>query len=109
MRWLGGIYNPQTTTIVVGEGAGDGRTGQSGALPDNHCALSGARHVSTTVRVRSWSTVEAFVILLHRTVRCPLTSDMHCSSAQRAVGAHGAIAPLVHRIVWWHTGQSDEL
>jgi hypothetical protein len=55
--------------------------------PDNHCALPGAHHVSTTVRVRSWSTVGAFVILLHRTVRCLLTSTLwllrgtvhHCS------------------------------
>ena len=33
--------------------AGDGCTGQFGAPPDSHCALSGARHVSATVRVRS--------------------------------------------------------
>ena len=38
--------------------------------PDSHCALPGARHVSTTVRVRSWSTIGVVVILLHRTVRC---------------------------------------
>jgi hypothetical protein len=34
-------------------GALHGRTRQSGAPPNSHCALSGARHVSATVRV--WS------------------------------------------------------
>jgi hypothetical protein len=33
----------------------------------------------------------------------------HCSSAQSTVGAQGAVAPLAHQIVRWHTGQSDEL
>jgi hypothetical protein len=32
---------------------GDGRTGQSGAPPDSHCAMSSARHISATVRVQS--------------------------------------------------------
>jgi hypothetical protein len=86
---VGGIYSPQpllwSLVKTAGDGrintpqplpwslvktAGDGRTGQSGAPPNNHCALSGARHVSTTVRVRSWSTVGAFIVLLHQTVRC---------------------------------------
>jgi hypothetical protein len=44
-----------------------------------HCALSSVRHVSATVSVRSWSTVGAFVVLLHRTVWCSLTSERHCS------------------------------
>jgi hypothetical protein len=33
----------------------------------------------------------------------------HCSSEQSIVGAQGAVAPLAHRTVWWHTGQSGEL
>jgi hypothetical protein len=33
--------------------AGDGRTGQSGGAPDRYCSLSGARHVSVSIRV--WS------------------------------------------------------
>jgi hypothetical protein len=49
MRWLGGIYSPNHFLAV----AGDGRTGQSGGIPDSHCSLSGARHVSTFVRVLS--------------------------------------------------------
>jgi hypothetical protein len=53
MRWLGGIYSLPTTSSRWLIFAGDGRTGQSGAPPDNHYALSGARHVSTTVRVQS--------------------------------------------------------
>jgi hypothetical protein len=32
---------------------GDGRTRQVGGAPDNHCSLSGARHVNTSIRV--WS------------------------------------------------------
>jgi L,D-peptidoglycan transpeptidase YkuD (ErfK/YbiS/YcfS/YnhG family) len=67
---VGGIYSLPTTSSRWLNSAGDGRTGQSGAPPDSQCALSGARHVSATVRVRSWSIVRAFVVLLHRTVRC---------------------------------------
>jgi hypothetical protein len=50
---VGGIYSLPTTSSRWLISAGDGRTGQSGAPPDSHCALSGARHVSATVRVRS--------------------------------------------------------
>ena len=106
---VGGIYSLPTTFSRWLNSAGDGRTGQFGAPPDNHCALSGACHISTTVRVQSWSTIGAFVVLLYQTVRCPLTSDMHCSRRQVTVGVQGAVAPLAHRIVRWHTGQSGEL
>jgi hypothetical protein len=43
---VGGIYSPQPLSshgqrlLVMG-------------APDNHCSLSGARHVNATVRVRS--------------------------------------------------------
>jgi hypothetical protein len=50
---VGGIYNLPTTSNRWLISAGDGRTGQSVAPPDSHCALSDARHVSATVRVRS--------------------------------------------------------
>jgi hypothetical protein len=53
MRWLGGIYSLPTTSSRWLIFAGVGRTGQSGAPPDSQCALSSARHVSATVRVRS--------------------------------------------------------
>jgi hypothetical protein len=52
MRWLG-VFIAPTTSIVVGEAAGDGRTGQSGAPPDRYCALSGASSRHPTVKVRS--------------------------------------------------------
>jgi hypothetical protein len=69
MRWLGGIYSLPTTYKRWLNSAGDGRTEQSGV-----------RHVSATIRVRSWSNVWTFVVLLHQTVRCALTSVQHCSS-----------------------------
>jgi hypothetical protein len=50
---VGGIYSLPTTSSRWPITAGDGRTGQSSAPPDSHCALSGARHVRATVRV--WS------------------------------------------------------
>jgi hypothetical protein len=71
--------------VAVGEAAGDGRTGQSGAPLDKHCSLSGALPCHPTVRVRSWSTVGGFVLLRHWTVRCPfdfatLTSARYCAA-----------------------------
>jgi hypothetical protein len=50
---VGGIYSLPTTSSHLLKSASDGRTGQSGAPLDSHCALSDARHVSATVRVRS--------------------------------------------------------
>jgi hypothetical protein len=109
MRWLGGFIAPNHfhsrwwRLLVMG-------------APDNHCALSGARYVSATVRVWSWSAVGAFVVLLHQAVQCHtgqsgalwlLCSDFwrgtvaHCSSCQSTVGVQGAVARLVHRTVRW--------
>jgi hypothetical protein len=39
--------------LAVGKAAGDGHTGQSDTPSDSHCALSDARHISASVRVRS--------------------------------------------------------
>jgi hypothetical protein len=50
---VGVFYSLPTTSSRWLISAGDGRTGQSCAPPDNHCALSGARHVNAIVRVRS--------------------------------------------------------
>jgi hypothetical protein len=50
---VGGIYGLPTTSSRWLNFVGDGRTGQSGAAPDSHCALSGARHVSATIMVLS--------------------------------------------------------
>jgi hypothetical protein len=117
---VGGIYSLPTTSSRWLNSVGDGCTGQSGV-----------RHISATVRVQSWSIIGAFVILLHRTVRChtgqsgatpdspvpfdfcALTSARHCSTLFLLTKQ-----PLVHRepllpwltvTVWWHTGQSGEL
>jgi hypothetical protein len=49
---IGGIYSLRATSSRWLFSAGDGHTGQSGAPPDSHCALSGACHVSATIRVR---------------------------------------------------------
>jgi hypothetical protein len=54
-----------TTKVAVGEAAGDGRTGQSGAPPDRHCRLSGATPRHPTVRV--WSSVDRWGL-------CPLAA-----------------------------------
>ena len=50
---VGGIYSLPTTSSRWLISAGDGRTGQSDAPTDSHCALSGARHVNATIRVLS--------------------------------------------------------
>jgi hypothetical protein len=48
-----GIYSLPTTSSRWLNSTGDECTGQSCAPPDSHCAQSGARHVSATVRVLS--------------------------------------------------------
>jgi hypothetical protein len=50
---VGGIYSLPTTSSRWLNSAGDGRTRQSGAPPDSHCALSGAHYDSAIVRVLS--------------------------------------------------------
>jgi hypothetical protein len=50
---VGGIYSLPTTSSRCLVSTGVGCTGQSDAPSDNHCALSGARHVSATVMVQS--------------------------------------------------------
>jgi hypothetical protein len=67
--WLGVFISP-TTLVAVGEAAGDGHTGQSGAPPDRHCSLSGAPPRHPTVRVQSGVNRWSFVFLRHWTVRC---------------------------------------
>jgi hypothetical protein len=52
---VGGIYSPAlTTSKALAVFVVDGHTGQSGGAPDNHCSLSGARHVSASVGVWSY-------------------------------------------------------
>jgi hypothetical protein len=92
--------------------------------PVSHLKVSGAPPHHPIVRAWSWSTVGGFVLMWHRIVRChtgqsgaPLTccSDFcrdtvpHCSFVRVDHCAQIAVAPLVHRPVQWHTGQSGEL
>jgi nitrate reductase gamma subunit len=87
-------------------------------------SLSGAPPRHLTVRVRSWSTIGGFVLLWHRTVQCytgqssapsdfpalTLLRTIHCCRGfcSRPL-AQIVVAPLNHRTVRWHTGQSGEL
>jgi hypothetical protein len=77
-----------------------------------HRTVSGAPPRHPVVRAWSWSTVGGFVLMWHRTVRCPsdllqcycdalfirqsrpLHVDSHCSA-----GAPDSL--VVHRTVWW--------
>jgi hypothetical protein len=125
--WLGDIYSPQPPTSrwvrLLSMGAPDSLV--------RHWTVSGAPPRHPTVRVLEQSTVGGFVLMRHRTVRCateqvlftvrcasdtttltlrPLFFTVHvsgrcCSRPLRWI----VIAPLVHRTVRWHTGQSDEL
>jgi hypothetical protein len=104
MWWLGGIYSPQPLCsrrqglLVMG-------------APDSHYALSGVHHVSTTVRVQSSWPLEALVVLLHRIVRCPLTSvealftvEHFCSRPLAPVShcsAGSPDSPAAYRTVRW--------
>jgi hypothetical protein len=117
MRWLG-VFIASQPLLAVGWFL------LSMGAPDSHCALSGARHVSATVRVRSSWPLGRLVVLLHQTVWWHIGQSgdlwLCCSnfcaalfitvhSAQSIVGAQGVVAPLAHRTVWWHTRQSGEL
>jgi hypothetical protein len=115
LKWLVGVVFIATNQIVaVGEGCWRWA----------HRTVSGAPPRHPVVRAWSWSTVGGFVLMWHRTVLCdtgqsgaPVTncSDfcrVHCSvlfTVRVDRCALIAIAPLVHRIVRWHIGQSGEL
>jgi hypothetical protein len=97
------------------------------SAPDSqvrHRTVSGVPPRHPPVRVWSWSTIGGFVLMWHRTVRCdtgqsgaPLTNcsdfcSVHCSvlfTIRVDRCAQVVVAPLVHRIVRWHIGQSGEL
>jgi hypothetical protein len=72
--------------LTIG-GLSSSGTGQSGAAPDTHCSLSGA----PLTLLALFFTVQRSARLLQSTI------------------ARVAVAPLVHRTVRWHTGQSGEL
>jgi hypothetical protein len=105
MTGWGGIYSHQPNCSrwrrLLAMGASDS--------PVRHRTVSGAPPHHPVVRAWSWSTVEGFVLMRHRTVWCPLTfcSDfcretvLHCSSVRVDRCAQIAVAPLVHRTVRW--------
>jgi hypothetical protein len=125
---VGGIYSPQPPSSRWGRllvmGAPDSPVRHwRGPV---HCLVR--RHVTQPLGSRARSNVGGFVLTRHRTVRChtrqvlftvrcasdfaALTRRAHCSTV--SVFCSGplrelAIAPLAHRTVRWHTGQSNEL
>jgi hypothetical protein len=122
--WWLGVFIALNHQSSRWEATGDGRTGQSGAPPDTHCLVSGAPPRHPTVRVQEQLTVGAFVFLWHWAVwwctgqsGAPLTrcSDfcraLYCTVPTVRVNrcTEVAVAPLAHRTVRWHTGQSGEL
>jgi hypothetical protein len=74
-----GIYSLPTTSNYWLVSVGDRRTGQSGAPPDSHCALSGARHVSAAVTVGMSCRLAAPDSPVPSDF-CVLTSARHCSA-----------------------------
>jgi hypothetical protein len=116
----GGIYSHQPNCSrwrrLLAMGAPDS--------PVRHRTVSSEPPRHLVVRAWSWSTVGGSVLMWHRTVQCytrqsgaPLTncSDfcrVHCFvlftvRVDRCMQI--VVAPLVHRTVRWHTGQSGEL
>jgi hypothetical protein len=65
-----------------------GGTGESGAAPDKHCSL--------------------FSAPLTAALLCSCTVHLEFSFCRRPL-REVVVAPLVHRTVQWHTGQSGEL
>jgi hypothetical protein len=124
--WLGGIYSPQPPNgrwgRLLPKGAPDSlvchRTGNVG------CPV--CRHVTQPVGFGSSRPLHFVVFLCpvpHRTapVHCPVRSDSAlwlCRALLRTVHlsisfcsrplCELVVAPLVHRTVQWHTGQSGE-
>jgi fatty-acid desaturase len=115
LKWPVGVVFIATNQIVaIGEGCWRWAHRTVSSEPPRHLV----------VRAWSWSTVRGSVLMWHRTVQCytrqsgaPLTncSDfcrVHCSvlftvRVDRCVQI--VVAPLLHRTVRWHTGQSGEL
>jgi hypothetical protein len=117
---VGGIYSPQP---AVGVAAVDGCTGQSGAPPDT---VRCASHVTQPLGFESCRPLEALSSSgtgqssaapdRHCSLSgAPLTLSctvVHCSNVRRRCSRllrWIVVTPLVHRTVWWHTGQSGEL
>jgi hypothetical protein len=84
--------------------------------PVRHRTVSGAPPRHPVVRVWSWSTVGGFVLMWHRTVRCPsdqllwllppsLFCTVHCQSwplrADSRCSAGAPDSPMAHRTVRW--------
>jgi hypothetical protein len=89
------------------------RTGQSGAPPDNHCSLSGARFPSKSGRADRCSFEPDGT---SDTVRCTPDSLVHLADRWSSHASPADCAadrwrwqPLTHRTVRCTTGQSGEL
>jgi hypothetical protein len=115
-RWLWGIYSPQPPIQPLGQAAVDGRTGQSDAPPDS---VRCASHVTQSFGFWRFWPLELY---LHVAPDSPVhllqllwllrKLSLHCSVAGDRCSRPLpwlAVAPLVHRTVRWHTGQSGEL
>jgi hypothetical protein len=104
MRWLG-VFIAPNHFLAIGKVCWRWahrtvrwRTGRS---------LSGAHHVSASVRVWSYWSLELFVFLLHRTVQWPLTlrSDF-CTTLFDTVHLSSRLLARRESLLCWLTGQS---
>jgi hypothetical protein len=114
MRWLGGIYSPQPLPShwqsLLAMGALDSPVAHR--IVTVHCPVRATSACPLGFGVVDrWSPLSSCCTgqssdlwLLHSDFRRGTVH--HCSSEQSTVGAQGAIAPLVHRTVRWHTRQS---
>jgi hypothetical protein len=115
LKWPVGVVFIATNQIVAIE---------EGCWRWAHRTVSGASPRHPVRQGWSWSTVGGFVLIRHRTVRCdtgqsgaPLTNCSDFCRVHYSVlftvrvdrCAQIVVAPLVHRTVRWHTGQSGEL
>jgi hypothetical protein len=116
MRWLGGIYSPQPLSSrwqrLLAMGAPDNPVRHRTVTV--HCPVC-----ATSARLLGFGAVDCWRRLSFcstgqsgATPDSPVTSDFccgtvpHCSILQSTIGAQEAVAPLPHRTVRWHTGQS---
>jgi hypothetical protein len=119
-RWLGGICSPQPPKQPLGVAADDGRTGQSGAPAtspnrEGSCAddrWSLCRLVAPDSPVPHRTGTVHFMVRLWRLLcpaaHCLRTVALEITFCSRPL-REGVVAPLVHRTVRWHTGQSGKL
>jgi hypothetical protein len=115
LKWpVGVVFIATNQIIAVGEGCWRW-THQTVRCATGQCPVR--RHVTLSLGLGASRPLEALSSCGTGQSGAPLTfcSDicrvtvLHCSSARVDRCAQIAIAPLVHRIVRWYTGQSGEL